>query len=66
MEFPGGLAGSGSGIITAMAWICSLVWELLHVTGTAKKKKKIDGKIYAQRQIDVLEMKKVVRCSFVL
>ena len=31
-----------------------------------KEEKKIDGKIYSQRQIDVLEMKKVVRCSFVL
>ena len=42
-EFPGGSAGSGSDIVTAVALVTALVWvrslaqELLHAVGTAKK-----------------------------
>ena len=35
--FPGGLAGWGSGVVTAVAWLRFLARELLHVTGVAKK-----------------------------
>ena len=46
-EFPGGSAGEGFGIVTAMVWVASaaqvqsLAWELLNAMGVAKKKKKI-------------------------
>ena len=42
-EFPGGAAGEGSSVVTAVAWITavvwvrSLAWELPHATGVAKK-----------------------------
>ena len=36
-EFPGGLAGSGSGFVTAVAWVQSLAWELPHSLGVVKK-----------------------------
>ena len=39
LEFPGGAAGSGSGVVTAVAWVHSLVQELPHATAVAKKKK---------------------------
>ena len=41
-EFPGGLAGYGSDVVTteaqdtAVAWVRSLAWELLHAAGAAK------------------------------
>ena len=47
LEFPGGSAGEGSGIVTAVIWIAvvaqlrSLTLELLHAEGVAKKKKNI-------------------------
>lgn len=40
-EFPGGSAGEGPCVVTAVAWAQFLVRELLHATGLAKKKKKI-------------------------
>lgn len=45
VEFPGGSAGSGSGVTTvaqvaAMVRVHSLALELLHVTSMAKKRKK--------------------------
>ena len=45
-EFPCGLAGWGSGIVTAVtqvtsvAWVQSPAWELPHATGMAKKGRK--------------------------
>ena len=39
-EFPGGSAGEGSRIVTAVAWIRSLVLELPHARGVSKKKNK--------------------------
>ena len=49
-EFPGGSGGEGSGVVTsvalvtAVACVRSLVWELLQAVGTAKKKKNIKNK----------------------
>ena len=40
MGIPCGSAGEGPGIVTAVVQVRSLAWELLHATGTAKKKKK--------------------------
>ena len=41
LEFPCGTAGSGSSVVTAVAWVAmqvhSLAWELPHAGGTAKK-----------------------------
>ena len=37
LEFPGGLADWGSGIVTAVTQIQSLTRELLHAMGMAKK-----------------------------
>ena len=34
--FPGGLAGSGSGIATAVAHVRSLAWEVPPAVGAAK------------------------------
>ena len=42
-DFPCGSMGQGSGVITAVAQVPSPAWELPHVTGTAKKKKKKMG-----------------------
>ena len=39
LEFPCGSVGYGSGVVTVVAWVCSLVWELPHAVGVAKKKK---------------------------
>ena len=39
-EFLGGLVVKGSGIVSAMAWVWSLAWELLIGEGKKKKKKK--------------------------
>ena len=42
LEFPGGSAGQGSSIVTAVALVTAvmqvqfLAWELLHALGTAK------------------------------
>ena len=35
-EFPSGPAGPG--VVTAVAWVQSLAWELMHTAGTAEKK----------------------------
>ena len=40
LEFPGGPAGEGSGIVTAVAWVHSLAPELLHAEGVAIKRRK--------------------------
>ena len=37
-EVPGGLAGEGSGSVTAVAQVQSLARELLHAAGTAQTK----------------------------
>jgi len=43
LEFPNGSAGSGSGVVTAMArvtavvWVRSLAWELTHAASAAEK-----------------------------
>ena len=39
MEFPGGSAGLGSAIVTALAQVQSLAQELPHAAGAAKKEK---------------------------
>ena len=36
-EFPGGLAVKGSSVVTAVAKVPSLAWELPHAVGMAKK-----------------------------
>lgn len=36
-EFPGGSAGKGPRIVTAVAWVHTLAQELLHALGRAKK-----------------------------
>jgi len=36
-EFPGGSAGCGSSIVTAVVRVLSLAWELPHDMGVAKK-----------------------------
>lgn len=41
LEFSYGAMGYESGVVTAVAWVQSLPWELLHGLGVAKKKKKI-------------------------
>ena len=38
-EFPGGSVGSGSSIVTALAQVTAVVWELLHAMGKVKVKK---------------------------
>ena len=38
MEFPGGSAGEGSGIVNAVAWVRSLAGELPQAPGVAKIK----------------------------
>ena len=43
-EFHCGAAGWGSGIITAVAQVQSLAWQLPHAAGTAKGEKKSDKK----------------------
>ena len=40
MEFPSGAVSWGSGVVTAMVWVQSLVWELPLATDAAKKRKK--------------------------
>ena len=40
-EFPGGSGGYGSSIVTAVVWVQSLARELLHATGRAKRKARI-------------------------
>ena len=46
LEFPGGSAGYGSGVVTAVAqvagvvWVRSLAWEHSYAASTAKKKKR--------------------------
>lgn len=37
MEFPGGLVGKGSCVVSAVAPVQSLALELPHVTGVARK-----------------------------
>ena len=50
MESPGGSAGSGSGIVSAVALVAavvrvqSLAWEHSHAVGVAKKRKKQQDK----------------------
>ena len=39
-EFPGGLVGEGSTVVTAVAPVRSLTQDLTYAMGTAKKKKK--------------------------
>jgi len=49
-EFSCDAVGKGSGVVTAPAWVATVVWvwsliqELPHATGTAKKEKKIQNK----------------------
>ena len=40
MEFSAGSVGQGSSIVTAVAWIQSLAWELSHASGADPPKKK--------------------------
>lgn len=40
LEFPGGAAGEGYGVVTAVVGIPALDWELLPAVGTVRKKKK--------------------------
>ena len=39
-EFLSGSVGLGLSVVTAVAWVQCLAWELLHAAGTGKKKKK--------------------------
>ena len=39
LEFPDGTVGSGSGVVTAVARVQSLAWELGFAAGAATKKK---------------------------
>ena len=37
-EVPGGLVVKGSGVVTAVAWVRSLAWELTHAMDVAENK----------------------------
>ena len=45
-EFPGGLGIKGSNVVTAVMRVRSLVQELLHAIGKAKKKKQAELNLY--------------------
>ena len=57
---PGDLAVQGSGIVTAMAqvtavvWVRSLTWELLHAMGAAKEVPKLEYR--RQKKVTFLSM----------
>ena len=45
MEFSGGAAVYGSGIVTAVVKVQSLTWEIPHATECSQKKKKISSSV---------------------
>ena len=57
--FPSGLIAKGTGTVTAVAqvtavtWVQSLIWELLHATAATKKRQKIKTKKNYNRKKDI-------------